>query len=76
MAAAELRPESADGAFRMPGYVVRFGRDASGRVTHLVLDHARVKGMRYTRRPGRKAAEARVAVRAREGRLTAAAAAR
>ena len=52
MAAAELRPESADGAFRMPGYVVRFGRDASGRVTHLVLDHAGVKGMGYTRRPG------------------------
>lgn len=51
MAAAELRPESA-GVFRMPGYVVRFGRDASGRVTHLVLDHARVKGMRYTRRSG------------------------
>lgn len=53
MAAVELRPEADGGVFRMPGYVVRFGRDGTGRVTHLVLDHARVKGMRYTRRPGR-----------------------
>ncbi|MEO5588644.1 MAG: serine hydrolase [Gemmatimonadaceae bacterium] len=53
MAAVELRPESDDGVFRMAGYVVRFERDRAGRVTHLVLDHPRVKGMRYTRRPGR-----------------------
>lgn len=35
--------------FRFDIYDARFERDASGRVTHVVLDAARVKGMRYTK---------------------------
>lgn len=53
MAATALAPQEEPDTFRIPVYVVRFHRDAAGRVTHLTLDANRVKGMRYTRQSTR-----------------------
>jgi hypothetical protein len=51
MVEAELSPQDAPDAFRLPEvYTARFERDAAGRVVAIVLDASRVKGMRFTRR--------------------------
>ncbi len=51
LAPTELRPGAKADTFRFTDYDLRFVRDATGRVTHLVLDASRVKGMRFSRRP-------------------------
>ena len=52
MVEAELSPQGKPDAFRLPElYTARFERDAAGRVTALVLDASRVKGMRFARAP-------------------------
>ena len=53
LAATELQPQQEADTFRFDIYVVRFGRDPSGGVTHLTLDASRVKGSRYTRSAAR-----------------------
>ncbi len=47
----ELQPNGTSDTFRIPVYSIRFGRNSTGRVTHLTLDATRVKGIRYTRLP-------------------------
>jgi hypothetical protein len=49
LAPIELAPAKDADTFRVPDYLVRFSRDAGGRVSHVTFDARRVQGMRYAR---------------------------